>query len=415
MMKVALSILLLLLPSYAVATGIDEPLPPAIESITGKLKTANDAHNKYLNIINEVLSKKEENFAFSVSTSGYKCTFNKFDIIVDNSSKAVNSLFVEDNEALIKDAINEYKLRLMLELDHLKPPHINLKNLKKDFQGICLKYFTDLRMKFFHIYRNDGVTGNNNNISDEGSNNENQLPSNYESSISDSDGSSDENRDLSEVTEDGKNENKNPQITSSYSFSSHSSHKVVQNGKEILNENDESNVSSDDEDHASLGPMTKEKALEIFLKNTAFEIEGYCTEEQPKEKPFIVYFTGNLSRNHIATACNTTGKNHLRGADGKLLPIEPLSADDMNRMMSDMFKFFESQKDAQQLLFPILDKFNMLGSLENIGFPEELDFDSLLNNLPDSTTQGGNNSGGRRNKPDSRIPLDDSNDEDQNN
>ncbi|SBT35922.1 parasitophorous vacuolar protein 1, putative (PV1) [Plasmodium ovale wallikeri] len=398
MMKGALSMLLLLLPTFTFAAGgNDQPLPEEIHHITGKLEAKNGTHEKYLYMINEILQKNDDGYTFNFKNNGYKCALSKFDIIFNNTSKGINSLFTEDNEEVLKEAMDDYKLRLMLDLDKLGPSQLNLKNLKQDFQGTCLKFFGNLRKKFFQVYKNDEIVGVNTDDENNSINWGNRFDGSYDSNnSSDSDAlssssSSQNNKDLSEVSNDeeddeegkgvGENVDNVENNTGSYSFSSHSSQKIIYDGNNVFEEN-ESSVSNNEKEEEAYGPMNKNKALEILLKNTTFVIEGFCTEEEPKEKPFTVFYNSTISRNHIQTACNVNGKNNLRGSAfgaNPPLPFQPLNPEEMSKMMTDMLKFFENPHDANNMLLPFFgNKMNFLEALENLGLPQELDIDNIF-------------------------------------
>ncbi|EUD67140.1 hypothetical protein C922_02290 [Plasmodium inui San Antonio 1] len=394
MKKVALSILLLLLPVYSLSIDKENESPEEIKTITGKLQVQNSEHEKILNVINEIFTKNDDNCPFSFSNSGFRCAFNRFDVNFNNGSKAVNALFTPANEQIIKDAAEDYKVRLMLELHNLNPPHLNLKNFKKDFQAIWLKYFSELRRKFFHLYRSDesGQDGGDKGGSEITSVDQltERLESTYDSASTE-DGSSvgkDTNQDLSELMEEDIENNPDaPKVQgSSYSFSSHTSKKIIFDGNNVIEENESSINDGGDEQNEDLlqGPMTKEKALSIFLKNTSFTIEGNCTEEEEKkENPFTVFFNSQLSRNQFSTVCNANGKNLLRGANGggNPLSMESINPEDLNKMMADMLKFFESQTDANGMLLPFLSKMNFMDALENLGVPPGLDLENMFSNL----------------------------------
>ncbi|ANQ08399.1 Uncharacterized protein PCOAH_00026290 [Plasmodium coatneyi] len=393
MKKVALSMLLLLLPVYSLSIGDENQEPEEIKNITAKLQVQNNDHEKFLTVINDIFTKKDDSCKFSFSNNGFKCAFSKFDVNFNNGSKEVNALFTNDNEQIIKDAAEEYKVRLMLELHNLRPPTTNLKNFKKDFQGICMKYFSELRRKFFHLYRND-QSGQDGADSEHGDiTNVDQLTERLEStydSASTEDGSisgKDGNQDLSELVDDDDEHNPDaPNVQTSYSFSSHTSKKIMFDGNNVIEENESSiNDGSDDQnEELQQGPMTKEKAFAIFLKNTSFSIEGNITEEdQTKEKPFTVFFNSQLSRNHMSTVCNANGKNNLRGGDGtnNPLPMQPLNSDDLNKMMTDMLKFFESQSDGNGMMLPFLSNMNFTDALTSLGFPAGLDIESMFNDF----------------------------------
>ncbi|SCP04619.1 parasitophorous vacuolar protein 1, putative [Plasmodium ovale] len=394
-MKAALSMLLLLLPTYTFAAAGNDPLPEEIHYITGKLEAKNGTHEKYLYVINEILQKNDDGYTFNFKNNGYKCALSKFDIIFNNTSKGINSLFTEDNEEVLKEAMDDYKLRLMLDLDKLGPSQLNLKNLKQEFQGTCLKFFGNLRKKFFQVYKNDEIVGVNTDEENNNLNWGNRFDENYDSNSSSnsdasSSSSSQDNKDLSEVPNDEEDDEEGKGVvenahnvennTGSYSFSSHSSQKIIYDGNNVFEEN-ESSVSNNEKEEEAYGPMNKNKALEILLKNTTFVIEGFCTEEEPKEKPFIVFFNSTLSRNHIQTACNVNGKNNLRGSAfgaNPPLPFQPLNPEEMSKMMTDMLKFFENPHDANNMLLPFFGKMNFLEALENLGLPQELDFDNIF-------------------------------------
>lgn len=392
MKKVALSIVLLLLPVYSLSIDNANQEPEEIKNITAKLQVQNNEHEKFLSVINEIFTKKDDSCRFSFSNNGFKCAFSKFDVNFNNGSKEMNALFNNSNEQIIKDAAEEYKVRLMLELHNLRPPTTNLKNFKNDFQGICMKFFSELRRKFFHLYRNnesneDGDASENDDIT-----NVDQLTERMEStydSASTEDGSisgKDKKQDLSEVMEDDDENNLDvPRVQSSYSFSSHTSKKIMFDGNNVIEENESSiNDGSDDQnENLEQGPMTKEKALSIFLKNSSFSIEGNITEEdQNKEKPFSVFFNSQLSRNHISTVCNANGKNMLRGSgSNNPFPMEPLNPDDLNKMMNDMVKFFESQNDGNGMMLPFLNRMNFNEALGSLGLPSGLDIESMFNDF----------------------------------
>ncbi|GAB66568.1 hypothetical protein PCYB_093530 [Plasmodium cynomolgi strain B] len=362
MKKVALSMLLLLLPVYSLSIENEKQEPEEINNITGKLQVQNSEHEKFLNIINEIFTKKDESCKFSFSNNGFRCAFSKFDVNFNNGSKAMNALFTSENEQIIKDAAEEYKVKLMLELHNLRPPKTNLKNFKKDFQGICMKFFSELRRKIFHLYRNDesGQDGE-----DQGRGeitNVDQLTERLEStydSDSTEDGSTagkDGNQDLSELIEEDHEHNPDaPKMQqSSYSFSSHTSKKIMFDGNNVIEEN------------------------ENFINDGS-----NCTEEDQKaEKPFSVFFNSQLSRNHFSTVCNSNGKNFLRKAEGgSPFPMEPLNPDDLNRMMADMLKFFESQGDGNGMMLPFLSNMNFMDALNSLGFPAGLDFEGMFNDI----------------------------------
>lgn len=393
MKKAALSILLLLLPVYSLNLDNENQEPEEINTITGKLQVQNSEHEKILSIINEIFTKKEESCKFSFSNNGFRCAFSRFDVNFNNSSKAVNALFTSENEQVIKDAAEEYKVRLMLELHNLRPPNTNLNNFKKNFQGICMKFFSELRRKFFHLYRNDesGQDGEGSSRGEITSGDQltERMESSYDSASTE-DGSNagkDGSQDLSELMEEDDEHNPDaPNMQqSSYSFSSHTSKKIMFDGNNVIEENESSvNDGGDDQsEDLQQGPMTKEKAVSIMLKNTSFTIEGKCTEEdEKKEKPFSVFFNSQLSRNHFSTVCNSNGKNFLRKADGgSPFPVEPLNPDDLNRMMADMLKFFESQSDGNRMLLPFLGKMNFMDALGSLGLPPGLDLESMFNDF----------------------------------
>ncbi|GAW81060.1 parasitophorous vacuolar protein 1 [Plasmodium gonderi] len=396
MKKAALSVLLILLSTYVKCEENEKKLPPEIEFITGKLETPNSDHDKFLQLINGVFTKKDENYKFSFSNNGFKCALNKFDITFNNKTKAMNTLFTSENEQSIKEAAEEYKVRLMLELDNIRTSRGNLKNFKKDFQGICMNFFHELRRKFFHIYRSDEGSTDGDHLNGKGDIMTSEqlaerFESNYDSSQSgDSEAAGthgkDGNQDLSELIEDDVEDNPDAPNShqSSYAFSTHTSKKIIFDGNNVIEENESITNDGDDQNDDKLlqGPMTKEKVLTIMLKYSSFNIEGNCTEEdQTKEKPFTVFFTSQMSRNNFSTVCNTNGTNYLRKAQGGNFPfpMDPIKPEDLNRMMADMLKFFENQTEGNAMLLPFLSKMNFMDALGSLGLPQGLDFDKMFN------------------------------------
>ncbi|KJP90186.1 hypothetical protein AK88_00034 [Plasmodium fragile] len=396
MTKVALSALLVLLPVYCLNVEKQNQEPEEINNITAKLQVQNSEHEKFLNMINEIFSNTDEGCKLSFSNSGFRCALNKFDVTFNNESKGINALFTSEHEQIIKEAAEDYKVRLMLELQNLSPPNTSLQNFKKEYQGICMKFFSSLRRQFFHLYRSDGPGQDGADQSHGDITNADQLTEKLEStydSASTEDGSSAgkvANQDLSELMDEDDEHNPDAPTVhqSSYSYSSHTSKKIMFDGNNVIEENETSvNDGSDDQtDDLQQGPMTKEKALSIFLKNTSFTIEGHCTEEEQKENPFSVFFNSQLSRNHFSTACNANGKNFLRKAGGNSpLPMEPLNPEDLNKMMADMLKFFESQNDGNGMMLPFLNNMNFNDVLENLGLPHGLDFEGMFNDILQGT------------------------------
>ncbi|CRG96341.1 parasitophorous vacuolar protein 1, putative [Plasmodium gallinaceum] len=366
------AVLTLLFISYSYAVNVVDSQAKEQIKFSAKLELENPNHVPFLEIINSEFSKVKD-FSPDLVKNGYTCSFNKFDIIIHNSSEAINKLFVVGNENYVRWAADEYKLRLMLTLDHLSST-TSLKNLEYNSQNVTSRYFSDLRRYFFEL--------NNENSSDEGEPNDisdeeevNQVASNYDSNEE----SKEVNSDLSEVEnkeESGETLNNSLQKVS-YTYQS----------SQIVSYNN-MNMSNQTEGFSIDEPLTKQNALNILILNSTFSVEGECIKgEEKKENDLCIRFRSKLGTNILSTLCESSGKNFLRkfnGGNNNIL----LNNESLNEMMGGMYKLIESIFGNDKMFSPFLKDLNVLSNSGQLGFNmDEIVGQALNGNLGDEESE----------------------------
>ncbi|SOV78143.1 parasitophorous vacuolar protein 1 [Plasmodium sp. gorilla clade G3] len=405
----------------------------AVHTLTAKLDTENKAHQKYIDIINEVFSENMENFVFSITTSnGYTCSINKLDVIFDNKVSGMQKVFSDENVQYIKEASQEFKNNLLEYMKSVMPSEHEFSNFRRDFQKVCVKYFSELRRKFFQIYRDpNNKNQTENNINDDHHMNIEEISEQFFSDFSPFGGlkiRKEQNPDLSQKDSLTLNENNNDLVTSldeknngvpmenrSFSYSQQSSHVVSFDGHnehvEQQEQHFEDNSQKDKEQLTDL-PFNKDKVFSTFLKNVTLLIEGTCTEAQQqqstekrtesdkqvqqgeeqkekdvqtkqKENAFTIQFSSSLSRKHISTTCNASSGNVFLRKGNK--PFEHFNNPNFENMMKGVLGIMQNPFQNEQTPFPFFKNFNSISGIGNIDMPRNF-MNDFFNNGNDQNT-----------------------------
>ncbi|KEG02227.1 parasitophorous vacuolar protein 1, putative [Plasmodium vinckei vinckei] len=375
--KVALAIFLSLIPAYALKAKAGNELidiPDEVNHINA-VYYSGAKNDSYMDAINEVLQKPDENFKFSVSNDAYKCYFSKFDIEINDEHSAIRKLFREENKTIIEDAIKDYQLLLMGNINQSTKKEIDLTQLPEHLQRMGVKYFGDIRSSFFNKKtHNEKKDPMNNGVEINYDENELDLLKN-------------ENTDLSKANNNEPNKNK---LRKNVIISSQ---QVIIHNK---NANDDIEETENEEYYKNLN---KEKALEILIKNTNLNMIGVCTALKNNEPEYLGQCAAKLNKHYSSVACNSHKSNFLRHDqnNNELSPM--MIQDQLNSRMSEMAKFFENPEEAAGMLLSALNKPGLMESINSLDIishlnddqfnkdmsPEEL-FDLDNNVIPNQST-----------------------------
>ncbi|SPJ11021.1 parasitophorous vacuolar protein 1, putative [Plasmodium sp. DRC-Itaito] len=382
----------------------------AVHTLTAKLDTENAAHQKYIDIINEVFSENMENFVFSITTNnGFTCSINKLDVVFDNKVTGMQKVFSDENVQYIKEASQEFKNNLLEYMKSVMPSEHDFSNVRRDFQKVCVKYFSELRRKMFQIYRDpNNKNQGENNVDDDHNMNIEEISEQFFSDFNPFGVmkiKKEQNPDLSQKDSLLLNENTNDSVTSldeknnlvpmenqSFSYSQQSSHVVSFDGHNEHSEQQEHNSGNNGEEDKDLLdelPFNKDKVFSTFLKNVTLLIEGNCTEAQQqqseeknenddkqqvqqdegknendkqkkqKANAFTIQFSSSLSRKHISTTCNASSGNVFLRKGNK--PFEHFNSNtNLENMMKGVFGFIQNPFENEQPTFPFFKNLNTL-------------------------------------------------------
>ncbi|KYN98929.1 parasitophorous vacuolar protein 1 [Plasmodium gaboni] len=393
-----------------------------VHTLTAKLDKENGSHQKYVDIINDVFSENMDNFIFSITTSnGLTCSINKFDVIFDNKVSGMQKVFSDENIQFIKEASQEFKNNLLEYMKKVMPSEHEFSNFRRDFQKVCVKYFSELRRKFFQIYRD---TNNKNQIendfNDDHHMNIEEISEQFFSDFNPFGAmkiKKEQNPDLSQKDSVVLNENNNnvSMENQSFSYSQQSSHVVSFDGQNehIEQQQQEQQLGDnmqEDKDQLNDLPFNKDKVYSTFLKNVTLLIEGNCTEsqqqqqkgEQQKEeeqkeeqgqkgdKPiqqkanaFTIQFSSSLSRKHISTTCNASSGNVFLRKGNK--PFEHLNNPNLENMMKGVLGFMQNPFENDQNDLPFFKNFNSISGIGNINMPRNF-MNDFFNNTNGQNT-----------------------------
>ncbi|SCM21236.1 parasitophorous vacuolar protein 1, putative [Plasmodium chabaudi adami] len=356
MIKVALAIFLSLIPAYAIKAKAGNEvidIPDEINHMNAVYYSGAN-NDSYIDAINAVLQKPEENFKFSISNDVHKCYFSKFDIEINDEHSAIRKLFRDENKTIIEDAIKDYKSLLMLNLDENAKKEIDMTKLPEHFQDMGVKYFGSIRPSFFH---KNSCNGNqiptNNGVEIDYDKNELNLLRNGRN----------KNSDLSKANH---NEPNNDKLRKNMIISSQ---QIIIHNK---NGNDEVGETENEEYYKN---MNKEKALEIFMKNTNLNMVGICTTLKDNENEYMGQCAAKMNKHYSSIACNSH-KNDFLKHDQKNKELSPeMIHEKLNSRMSEMAKFFENPEEATGMLLSALSKPGLMGSINSLDIVSHLNSD----------------------------------------
>ncbi|SOV15796.1 parasitophorous vacuolar protein 1 [Plasmodium sp. gorilla clade G2] len=391
----------------------------AVHTLTAKLDTENVGHQKYVDIINEVFSENMDNFIFSITTSnGFTCSINKFDVIFDNKVSGMQKVFSDENVQFIKEASLEFKNNLLEYMKKVMPSEHEFSNFRRDFQKVCVKYFSELRRKFFQIYRDtNNKNQNENNFNDDHHMNIEEMSEQFFSDFNPF-GSmkikKEQNPDLSQKDSIILNENNNivPMENQSFSYSQQTSHILSFDGQNENIEQQEQHFGDNiqqDKDQLNDLPFNKDKVYSTFLKNVTLLIEGNCTEAQKEEEQkkeeqkkeeqkveenmdaqkkqkanaFTIQFSSSLSRKHISTTCNASAGNVFLRKGNK--PFEHFNNPNLENMMKGVLGFMQNPFENDQNDLPFFKNFNSISGIGNIDIPRNFMNDFFNNTNAQNT------------------------------
>ncbi|CAD2104490.1 hypothetical protein YYG_01921 [Plasmodium vinckei petteri] len=351
--KVALAIFLSLIPAYAIKAKAGNELVDIPDEISymNAVYYSGAENDSYMDAVNAVLQKPEENFKFSISNDVHKCYFSKLDIEINDEHSAIRKLFREENKTIIEDAIKDYKLLLMGNLDQNAKKEVDLTQLPEHFQRMGVKYFGAIRSSFFHKNtHNEKQTSMNNGVEINYDKNELDLLKN-------------ENSDLSKSN---NNEPNNDKLRKS----------VIISSQQVIIDNKNANGDlGETENEEYYKNMNKEKALEIFMKNTHLNMIGICTTLKNNETEYLGQCAAKINKHYSSIACNSHKSNFLRH-DQKNKELSPIMIQEkLNSRMSEMAKFFENPEEATGMLLSALSKPGLMESINSLDIISHLNSD----------------------------------------
>lgn len=327
--------------AYAYAFSIMNNGPLIQEKLfKAVLEVKNPRHQNFIDLMNNDSSLNEEgSFENELKKNGYVCLFSKFDIVFKNSSKSFSELLDNGNEDILKEAANDFKIKLIQVIDHLSEV-ISLKDLRINYKQVFQDYVYQLGDGFFGYSNKNKLNQDTNSIF-----NTSEVISkltNY--SHRESEEASEEGSDLSKANNE---ENLNKMSETSYLYKSFTS-----------NHDD---VSHQIEGNSENETMTREKALDILIKNSILVIEGECNEETPKKNDEMrMRFGGKIEKNSFTTLCGLSGcgiennSSFLRKAgeqNGLNFFNNKRSVDEL---VSNMYKLLENTFGINMMRNPLL-------------------------------------------------------------
>ncbi|ETW48638.1 hypothetical protein PFMALIP_03352 [Plasmodium falciparum MaliPS096_E11] len=422
----------------------------AVHTLTAKLDTENKAHQKYIDIINEVFSENMENFVFSITTSnGFTCSINKLDVIFDNKVTGMQKVFSDENVQYIKEASLEFKNNLLEYMKGVMPSENDFSNVRKEFQKVCVKYFSELRRKFFQIYRDPNNKNQNEDNVDNHMNIEEisqeffsgfnpfgtmKIRKEQNPDLSQKDSLIlNENNNDSLTSADQKNNNMVPMENRSFSYSQQSSHVVSFDGHDEHVEQQEQHSgdnTQEDKDQLMDLPFNKDKVFSTFLKNVTLLIEGNCTEAQQQaqeqaqeqtqeqtqeqeeeqnekeiESDKQVQKDGEQKENDVqkkqkANAftiqfSSSLSRKHIsttcNASSGNVFlrkgnkPFEHFNSPNFENMMKGVFGIIQNPFENGQPTFPFFKNINSISGIGNVDIPKNF-MNDFLNNGNDQNT-----------------------------
>ncbi|CXI42478.1 parasitophorous vacuolar protein 1, putative [Plasmodium berghei] len=355
MIKVALAIFLSIIPAYAIKVKVGKEfidIPDEISHMTA-MYSSGAKNDSYIDAVNAVLEKPEDNYKFSITNDVHKCYFSKIDIEINDEHRPIHKLFREENKSIIEDAIRDYKLLLMLDLEKNAKKKIDLTKLPEHFQDIGVGYLSTIKPSFFHKYTHN----ENENSMKEG------LEISYDNNeLDDSKTRNNENSDLSKFNNDKPNDDKQKR-----SMMISSQQIIMHNG----NTNGELGESENEEYYNN---MNKEKALNIFMNNTNLHMTGICIALKNNENKYIGQCAAKMNKHFSSIACESHENNYLR-KNQKIKELFPgMMHEQLNSRMSEMIKFFENPEEATGMLLSALSKPGLMESINSLDIASNFNF-----------------------------------------
>lgn len=336
---------------------------------TPTLEVPNEQHNHYLNIINEKFEEGKDQYFFSSVDSGYKCEISNVSLVFQNTSEAIHNLFTRKNENVLKEAIDEFKVKFFITLDRIAPPVSSFKGIDNNPQGYLLEFVSNFRKSFYDLNDDDSlqISQTENNAVNRGHLNH-FNGSNYESNEK----IEGKNSDLSKETEVENDTNAENNQSSHFSYASQSL--LVHNYKNSGSISS-SNISSNE-------PLKKQDALDIILLNTILGLSGACTKLDEKNSSPIT-FNAVISRNSYSASTNISSKRNLRTEGALDGYINALNArKNANETLKRIFEYINKTFANEYVLSEFLTKFNVTDnsldqqnilSNEALGLGEDVD------------------------------------------
>ncbi|CRH00162.1 parasitophorous vacuolar protein 1, putative [Plasmodium relictum] len=304
------------------------------------LEVKNTRHQNFVDMMNNESSSNEEERTFEneLKKNGYVCLFSKFDIVFKNSSRSFNELLDNGNEDILKEAANDFKIKLIQVINHLSEV-ISLKDLRNRYEQVFQSYISQLGGDFFGY--------NNKNVLNQDKHSIFNTPeftpklTNY--SDRESKGASEEGSDLSRVN----NEENLNKISETYSYESFSS--------------SYSDVSDQIEETFENETMTREKALDILIRNAILVMEGECNEESPKKNDgMCMRFGGKVQKNSFTTLCGLSecgvesNSGFLRKAGGQSGIDFFNNKKSMDELVKNIYKLLENTFGINMMENPLV-------------------------------------------------------------
>ncbi|ETB57665.1 hypothetical protein YYC_04502 [Plasmodium yoelii 17X] len=365
MIKVALAIFLSLIPAYAIKAKAGNELidiPDEISHMTA-MYSSGASNDSYIDAVNAVLEKPEDNYKFSITNDVHKCYFSKMDIEINDEHKEIHKLFREENKSIIEDAIRDYKLFLMLDLEKNAKKKIDLTKLPEHFQDLGIDYLTTIRPAFFHKYINDG----NENPMNEG------LEISYDKNELDSINENNENSDLSKSNNNNDNNDNNDNDEST---DDKQKRNIVISSQQIVMHNRNTNDEVDElQNEEYYNNMNKEKALDILMKNTSLHMEGICITLKNNENKYVGQCKAKMNKHFSSIACESYENSYLRRNQQKKELSSGMMNEELNNRMSEMMKFFENPEEAAGMLLSALSKPGFMESINALDIASHFNFD----------------------------------------